>query len=104
MESYAVNLQDKIQKLIDQYTIAKKRIEELESENSVNRQILAQLEDSQKNVQEANVSIARLEAQVNQLQAENTELKKALSGFESATNSAIAQLDSLFPELEEIDL
>lgn len=108
MDNYAVNLQDKIQKLIDQYTIAKKRLEQLELEHAnlsdSNNQFLGQLETTQKNLQDANATIAKLEFQVKQLEKDNTELKKALEGFETITTDAMAQLDKIFPELEEINL
>ena len=50
MESHVVNLQDKIQKLIDQYTLDKQKLEELENKvaqlTEENSQLFAQIEAS----------------------------------------------------------
>ncbi len=106
MENYAVNLQDKIQKLIDQYTSAKKKIEELEMENSLladqNIQLISQIEDSQKNNQAGSEQMKALEARINELVSEQTELKTALAGFENIASDAISKIDVIFPELDEL--
>lgn len=106
MENYAVNLQDKIQKLIDQYTSAKKKIEELEMENSLladqNIQLISQIEDSQKNNQAGAEQVSSLEARVKELEGEQAELRQALSGFENIASDAISKIDVIFPELDEL--
>lgn len=106
MENYAVNLQDKIQKLIDQYTSAKKKIEELEMENSLladqNIQLISQIEDSQKNNQAGAEQVSHLEARVKELETEQAELRQALSGFENIASDAISKIDVIFPELDEL--
>jgi len=106
MENYAVNLQDKIQKLIDQYTSAKKKIEELEMENSLladqNIQLISQIEDSQKNNQAGAEQVSNLEARVKELETEQAELRQALSGFENIASDAISKIDVIFPELDEL--
>ena len=52
MESNVINLQDKIQKLIDQYTLATKKVEEVEEKNrqlaEENSQLIAQIQTSGK--------------------------------------------------------
>lgn len=106
MENYAVNLQDKIQKLIDQYTAAKKKIEELEMENSLladqNIQLIGQIEDSQKSNQAGAEQVSGLEARIKELEAEQAELKTALAGFENIASDAISKIDVIFPELDEL--
>lgn len=106
MENYAVNLQDKIQKLINQYTAAKNKIEELEMENSLladqNIQLISQIEDSQKSSQMDAEHASQLEARVHALETQEAELKAALSGFEDIASDAISKIDVIFPELDEL--
>ncbi|PKN75490.1 MAG: hypothetical protein CVU49_04320 [Candidatus Cloacimonetes bacterium HGW-Cloacimonetes-2] len=106
MENYAVNLQDKIQKLIDQYTTIKKKLEELQEENNLlteqNLQLIQQIEDHTKQGQDAGQKVTDMERSIAELEKENVELKKALAGFESVATDALSKLDDIFPDLESL--
>ncbi len=104
MESHVVNLQDKIQKLIDQYTLDKSRLEELENRvtqlTEENSQLFTQIEASgnQSEAQETRFKI--LQDDYNRLENRYNELQKILAGFESLAEGAIKKIDSIIPALE----
>ncbi|HAN40365.1 MAG TPA: hypothetical protein GX398_04620 [Candidatus Cloacimonetes bacterium] len=105
METQAVNLQDKIQKLIDQYTSTKKRVEELEAKvkglTEENMQLISQITSSNDSTAQLSQTNQLLEAKVRELEAKVAEMQSSVQGFSSIANDAIAQIDSLFPDLEE---
>lgn len=105
MENYASNLQEKIQKLIDQYTNIKKKydeaVEEINLLTEQNVQLIDQVEDQTKQGQSSAEKLAGLEAELENLKQENRELKQNLQSFESIANEALSKLDVIFPDIEE---
>lgn len=105
MENKAINLQDKIQKLIDQYTSTKKRVEELEAKvkglTEENMQLISQIDSSNNSTANLSETNKQLEAKVKELEAKVVEMQSSVQGFSSIANDAIAQIDSLFPDLDE---
>lgn len=103
MESNANSLQDKIQRLIDQYTQDKKKLTEMEEQNSIlreeNRQLMEQIESINSAESSSNLKIKELEHQVKTAEAKVQELQKTLSGFESIATDAIDRIDNFFPDL-----
>ena len=106
MENHAVNLQDKIQILINQYTQDKKKLADAEDFNSAlteeNLQLIQQVEEVNKLKSAADAKIAGLENNLRQLQQQHHELKQqheALQGtmmsFEDIASDAILKIDSL---------
>lgn len=104
MESHVVNLTDKIQKLIDQYTLDKKKIEELEAQNAQlteeNFQLFSQIEESSQISANQTEQLNALQNEFNALEARYNDLQRMLSGFESMAEGAIKKIDSIFPLIE----
>ncbi len=104
MESHVVNLTDKIQKLIDQYTLDKKKIEELETQNAQlteeNFQLFSQIEENSQISANQTDQLNALQNEFNALEAKYNDLQKMLSGFESMAEGAIKKIDSIFPLIE----
>ncbi len=105
MESNVTNLQDKIQKLIDQYTLATKKVEELEEKNQQlaeeNYQLIAQIQTSGKTTGEQEKKYKALQEEYNTLDNRYKELQKILAGLESVAESAIKKIDGLFASSEK---
>ncbi|HNQ39817.1 MAG: hypothetical protein M0R67_00110 [Candidatus Cloacimonas sp.] len=105
MESNVTNLQDKIQKLIDQYTLATKKVEELEEKNQQlteeNSQLIAQIQTSGKTTGEQEKKYKALQEEYNTLDNRYKELQKILAGLESVAESAIKKIDGLFASSEK---
>ncbi len=104
MENPVVNLQDRVQKLIDQYTQDKKRLEEMEALNKQlteeNFQLFSQIEESSQSNEELSVKYNALQQEFNSLESKYNELQKMLTGFESIAAGAIEKIDSIFPTFE----
>ncbi len=119
MENRAVNLQDKIQILIDQYTKDKKRLADAEDYNNAlteeNLQLIQQIEEINKlksiadaKVIELDASLRTLQAQHHTLTNEHQELQKqhdnlqgTMMTFEDLANDAILKIDSLVNPVSE---
>ncbi|MDD4310481.1 MAG: hypothetical protein PHO32_08885 [Candidatus Cloacimonetes bacterium] len=103
MESPAINLQDKIQKLIDQYTTAKQKLETLEGQivqlTEENSQLISQIEASGNNSLEQDAKLKALQADYANLEAKYKELQDMFAGFEIIAEDAIKKIDDIFPLL-----
>jgi chromosome segregation ATPase len=103
METNAVSLQEKIQRLIDQYTEDKKKLDKLELQNNdlreENSQLMAQIESMNKSHSGSGDRIKELEQQVKTLEKQYKELQDTISGFEDVATDAISKIDSIFPDL-----
>jgi len=128
MESNVINLQKKIQKLIDQYTADRKKLEQLEIENNNlreenrqlmeqieninsgnlpsdwksmrNRQLMEQIENINKFHTGSESRIKELETQVKHLETQYKELQDSLAGLEDIASNTINQIDQLIPDLD----
>ena len=105
MEIQAISLQDKIQKLIDQYTEAKRKLAVLEQQvnelTEENVQLIGQIDSGnagQAMLQERNRD---LEEKVKLLEAKCAEMQAAMDGFQNIATDAISKIDSIFPDLDE---
>ena len=105
MESNVINLQDKIQKLIDQYTLATKKVEEVEEKNrqlaEENSQLIAQIQTSGKATGEQEKKYKTLQEEYNTLENRYKELQKILAGLGSVAEGAIKKIDGLFASSEK---
>lgn len=103
METNAISLQDKIQRLIDQYTQDKKKLAEMEEQNSIlreeNKQLMEQIENINAAENSSSSRIKDLEKQVKTMEARIQELQNTLAGFENMANDAIGKIDNFFPDL-----
>lgn len=105
MESPILNLQERLQKLIDQYTADKKVMEELKKQCALlseeNMQLFAQVEEYAKLSSDSDESLKSLQEEYKTLQAKHEELQKMLFGIESFADDAIKKIDNIFPLLED---
>lgn len=106
METSAISLQTKIQKLIDQYTQAKSRLQILEQQvnelTEENVQLINQIDSGNAGTAALQQQNADLAVQVKDLEARLAEMQKAMDGFQSIATDAISKIDSIFPDLEDI--
>ncbi len=107
MESPILNLQERLQKLIDQYTADKKLMEELKTQcaqlSEENMQLFSQIEDYAKLCSDSDGSLKALQQEHKDLQAKFDEQQKMLFGIESFADDAIKKIDDIFPLLEDGD-
>ncbi|MDZ4121044.1 MAG: hypothetical protein U1C33_01390, partial [Candidatus Cloacimonadaceae bacterium] len=97
MENHVVNLQDKIQKLIAQYTLDKKRLEEMEKLNNElteeNLQLMQQIEDFTKMNSEHEIKITDLQTKLGAAEVKTAELDSMLAAFDTLATEAIKQIE-----------
>jgi chromosome segregation ATPase len=105
MESPIVNLQDKIQKLIDQYTADKKIIAELKQQcdqlTEENVQLMTQIDEYAKQNGESSDAYKALQQEHASLKHKYDELQSVLTGVESFADDAIRKIDNIFPLIED---
>jgi len=101
MESHVVNLQDKIQRLIDQYTQAKQKLELMEQEvnqlTEENKQLFAQIEANSVQSSDHEAKYKTLQTEYSSLENKYNELQKMIAGFETIAEGAIKKIDSIIP-------
>ncbi|MDI3503243.1 MAG: cell division protein ZapB [Candidatus Cloacimonadota bacterium] len=105
MESPIVNLQERLQKLIDQYAKNKKELDELQQKyaqlTDENVQLLSQIEDYSKLASDTETALKELQTKYNNLKAKYDEIEKMLFGVESFADDAIKKIDDIFPKIGE---
>lgn len=105
METNPVSLQDKIQKLINEYKQDKEKLETLQKQNEnlseENKQLMAQIESMSETSSGSNKRIQELEVELQSLRDKYQELQDTVSGFENIATDAISKIDDIFPELKE---
>ena len=103
MESPIVNLQQRLQKLIDQYTVNKKELDELKISytqiRDENAQLLSQIEDYVNLVTDTDNSLKTLQGEHHSLKSKYDEMEKMLFGVESFADEAIKKIDDIFPKI-----
>ncbi|HRX76171.1 MAG: hypothetical protein PHU99_03310 [Candidatus Cloacimonetes bacterium] len=105
MESPIMNLQERLQKLIDQYTADKKEMDELKKQcaqlGEENMQLFAQVEEYSKLCSDSDASLKALQQEHETLKTQHEALQKMLFGIESFADDAIKKIDNIFPLLED---
>lgn len=105
MNNPVMNLQERLQKLLDQYAADKIEIEKLKKDNSglkdENMQLMAQLEEYGKHQLQNDEDYKALVAERDELKRQHQELEKMLLGIEGIADDALGRIDDLFPLLEE---
>jgi len=101
-----VQLHDKVQKLIEQYTIDKKRLIELEkklkekSEDSSG--YVKQIDDLQKELHAANDMNKKLSDEIKDLKTKNLDLEKEMDLFENFADDINSKIDDLIPKIDKL--
>lgn len=107
MENPIMNLQQRLQKLLDQYAADKIEIEELKKENTelknANMQLMTQLEEYGKLRLQDDENYKAIIAERDELKKQHQQLEQMLLGIEEIADDAIGKIDDLFPMLEEND-
>lgn len=105
MESPIVNLQDRLQKLIDQYTADKKEMEELKKQcaqlTEENMQLFTQIEDYAKLCGETETNLKALQTEHDALKQTHNDMQNMLFGIETFADDAIKKIDNIFPLIED---
>ena len=100
------DLQGKLQKLIEQYTLDKKRLNELEIEVGEKTKEIESLKANDTKhdgeLQSALNQVKKLTADNEALKKKNLELEKTISSFESFAHYLNTQIDSLLPIVEKV--
>jgi predicted nucleic acid-binding Zn-ribbon protein len=105
MESPILNLQERLQKLIDQYTADKKAMDELKIQyarlREENVQLMSQIEDYSKLLSDTEGNLKNLQIEHDKLQGAHNDMQNMLFGIESFADDAIKKIDGIFPKLED---
>lgn len=106
MENQAVQLHEKVQALIEQYTKDKKRLAELEAalkeKSSSSNGYEEQIKKLQADLKNEQVNSEKLKSELNELKKKNQDLEKAVSNFESFAGDLNSKIDSLIPRIEKL--
>ncbi|MFO7660067.1 MAG: hypothetical protein R6V77_04070 [Candidatus Cloacimonadaceae bacterium] len=106
MENQAVQLHEKVQALIEQYSKDKKRLAELEAalkEKSTNSSgYEEQIKKLQSDVKTEQAVSEKLKSEIIELKKKNQELEKAVGSFESFAGDLNSKIDSLIPKIEKL--
>lgn len=105
MQNPILNLQDRLQKLIEQYNKDKAELDELKEQNArlteENQQLFVQMEEYAKLVNDSDAGMKSLAEEHEALKQKYTELEQMINGIESFANDAISTIDNIIPLLEE---
>ena len=105
MDSNAISLQERVQKLINEYTEMKARLgksqEQLAALTEENKELIKQIDEinrHQGNLQKENQD---LQEELKTIEKKYQDLQQTMVGFESIATDAISKIDSIFPDLED---
>lgn len=105
MQNPILNLQDRLQKLIEQYNKDKAELDELREQNArlteENQQLFVQMEEYAKLVNDSDAGMKSLAEEHEALKSKHQELEKMLTGIESFATAAISTIDTIIPLIEE---
>jgi hypothetical protein len=106
VDTQALQLHDKVQKLIEQYAKDKEKLSELEAalkiktnENLTLSEKVNKLSSELRTAQDSNLKINQ---EKNQLLQKNQELEKIISTFEGFANDLNTKIDDLIPKIEKL--
>lgn len=106
MENQAVQLHEKVQALIEQYTKDKKRLAELEAALKEKSSNSSGYEEQIKKLQtdlKAEQSVSeKLKSEIEVLKTRNQDLEKAITSFESFAGDLNSKIDSIIPRIEKL--
>jgi predicted nuclease with TOPRIM domain len=106
VDNQALQLHEKVQKLIEQYTIDKKKLTELESklkdrvkENESLQNNITNLQSELSIVKESNVKLVK---EMNEMKQKNLKSEEMISTFESFANDLNSKIDDLIPKIDKL--
>ena len=106
LENQALQLHDKVQKLIEQYSEDKKKMAELESQLAGKIKELKELTDLynklEQEVSESKTDKTKQQNELNDLKKRNIELERTISTFEGFANDLNSKIDDLIPKIEKL--
>lgn len=106
MDTQALQLHDKVQKLIEQYSKDKEKLSKLETElkeiTNENINLNEKVNKLQNELRTAQDSNLKLNQERNQLTQKNQELEKMISAFEGFANDLNTKIDDLIPAIEKL--
>jgi len=106
VDTQALQLHDKVQKLIEQYTIDKKRLNELEAalkdKSSDNTGYLEQIKKLQSDLQTALSNNTKLTDELNEIKKKNQELQQVVNSFENFAGDLNTKIDNLIPKIDKL--
>ena len=106
MDTNAMQLHEKVQKLIEQYTLDKKRMAELETalieKSNDNEALLDKINKIQTELQTALNQNAKLTQDLNDINKKNEELDYTISSIELFANDLNSRIDDLIPKIEKL--
>jgi chromosome segregation ATPase len=103
MDTQALQLHDKVKILIEQYTLDKKKMAELESELNTKKKENASLQEQIKKLQtDLQSANSKQTNELSDLKIRNQELEKMLDSFENFADDLNTQIDDLIPRIEKI--
>jgi len=105
-ENQTIQLHDKFQKLIEQYTKDKKRLAELEAalqdRDKDNSGFIAQINKLQSDLQQLRDTNSSLQQEIARMKQQNQELQSTLAGFEDFASDLNGRIDQLLPQIEKL--
>lgn len=106
MDTQALQLHEKVQKLIEQYTIDKKRLNELEAalkdKSNDNVDYIEQIKKLQGDLQTAQSSNTKLTDEMNELKKKYQELEQVVNSFENFAGDLNTKIDNLIPKIDKL--
>ncbi len=106
MDKQVLQLKDKVQKLIEQYTIDKKKLTELEAmlqdRSKDSEGFESQIKKLQNDLQAAQSSNQELNGEIGELKKRNQELEKLLAAVEEYAGELNSSIDKLIPQIEKL--
>jgi len=105
MDSNAISLQERVQKLINEYTEMKAKLaksqEHVATLTEENKQLIKQMDDINRNQGGLQKENQDLMEELTILEKKYQDLQQTMVGFESIATDAISKIDSIFPELDD---
>jgi chromosome segregation ATPase len=106
VDTQALQLHDKVQKLIEQYSKDKEKMSKLEADLKEKTNETVNLNDKVNKLQielrTAQDSNLKLTQERNQMMQKNQELEKMISAFEGFANDLNTKIDDLIPTIEKL--
>lgn len=106
MDTQALQLHDKVQKLIEQYTKDKQKMAELEAalaeKTADNEEYYNQISQLQIDNEALTENISQLNSQVSELNTRKQELELMIATIEGFADDLNSKIDDLIPQIENL--